>query len=527
MKKKCCFVSVILVLILICSNGLSYSIEKDADNHVYRRIFINNPISLDPKKLEGTFSMHLVLQMAESLLSIEKNRIAPAVAKRWEISKDLLEYTFYLDQTSKFDNGQQITAKDVVNTYKYLLSKDSLLLQELSVIEGAIDYIKGSSNEVKGIVALSSNIVKIKLIKPFASFLEMIASPLFAIYPKSSLTLLNEKKVVPVVSSGPYKLVNYLPDKTIVLEKNRFYRNADSVYYDKIIYSKVKSKEKALVSFEQLKYDDIWPYFVKELPISINSHFKKIPVTNPMITYIGFNLYKPIVNRISFRKFIAKNIAVEGYLSKLGLPSHYKSNRFIPRGVIGFREIPFDKNYNVKEDSLELLQKSGCTITKKCVLELIYEKDDLEALEILFEPLKKYNSYVELHLKFIPRIPWYDSFIKQEYSMIYLSYVPRYYSPHSVVTYLLDDAYYPGLKRENIKVLIEQTQHVKDKSLIASLYQQVDDDLCKQYVVIPLYHGNVPYFYVSKDIIGYEQPVYDAALLKIKDLKPNNIQNEN
>ena len=60
-------------------------------------------------------------QVYDTLLYKDNNgRFNPWLADRWEISEDGIEYTFYLHDGVKWDDGVPFTAKDVEYTYNYL-----------------------------------------------------------------------------------------------------------------------------------------------------------------------------------------------------------------------------------------------------------------------------------------------------------------------------------------------------------------------------------------------------------------------
>jgi peptide/nickel transport system substrate-binding protein len=56
----------------------------------------------------------------------EKGGIGPGVAERWELAKDGLSWTFYLQKGLKWHNGDPLTAHDVKFSLERTMSKDSI-----------------------------------------------------------------------------------------------------------------------------------------------------------------------------------------------------------------------------------------------------------------------------------------------------------------------------------------------------------------------------------------------------------------
>lgn len=71
----------------------------------------------------GVFSL-----MYESLLTYKPDSLeyAPNIACRWEISDDLLEYTFWLNPNARWSDGRPITAEDVVWTWHAIVDPRNL-----------------------------------------------------------------------------------------------------------------------------------------------------------------------------------------------------------------------------------------------------------------------------------------------------------------------------------------------------------------------------------------------------------------
>ena len=85
------------------------------------------PKSLNPYLDNNTFSYQVFGSLYESLLGTDPvtSDYAPGLARRWEISKDKRQFTFYLDPLARWSDGQPITAEDVLWTFNAVMAPES------------------------------------------------------------------------------------------------------------------------------------------------------------------------------------------------------------------------------------------------------------------------------------------------------------------------------------------------------------------------------------------------------------------
>ncbi|MEZ4678306.1 MAG: ABC transporter substrate-binding protein [Caldilineaceae bacterium] len=114
-----------------------------APEHSLRIAFSNIPTQFDPAIWSGNSAVQLGFAVYEGLVRVDHQLVAqPALAERWEVSDDLLTWTFTLRQDVLFHHGTPFTARDVVYTYERLFdpSTESPLRTVLSFIN-AIDAV--------------------------------------------------------------------------------------------------------------------------------------------------------------------------------------------------------------------------------------------------------------------------------------------------------------------------------------------------------------------------------------------------
>jgi oligopeptide transport system substrate-binding protein len=139
------------------------------------------PDNLDPNRSSFATEAAVIRQVFEPLLNFDKDlKPVPAAASGYDVSPDGKTYTFHLKQGAKWSDGQPVTAKDFVYSFKRIL--DPALAAEYASffsdagIVGAADYNsgKGSADDV-GVKATDDNTLQIQLENPSGYFPNLVA----------------------------------------------------------------------------------------------------------------------------------------------------------------------------------------------------------------------------------------------------------------------------------------------------------------------------------------------------------------
>jgi oligopeptide transport system substrate-binding protein len=122
------FLSVSLFLVGCTSSASNHFWGKTAapKDNVLRYITGSEPESLDPAFGTGQPEARIYMALYDGLLEYHPKTMEPipAIAESWEINKDGTEYVFHLRHNAKFSNGDPITAKDFVYTFRRALSPE-------------------------------------------------------------------------------------------------------------------------------------------------------------------------------------------------------------------------------------------------------------------------------------------------------------------------------------------------------------------------------------------------------------------
>jgi oligopeptide transport system substrate-binding protein len=93
-------------------------------DNIMRYVSGSEPETLDPQISDGQPEARIYMALYEGLVEYDPKTTAPvpALAERWEVNKDSSELTFHLRRNGRFSNGDPITARDFVYTFRRGLS---------------------------------------------------------------------------------------------------------------------------------------------------------------------------------------------------------------------------------------------------------------------------------------------------------------------------------------------------------------------------------------------------------------------
>lgn len=164
--------------------------------------------TLDPTLNASQAAMELTLHVFDSLLTYDEDyRLIPNLASDWTVSDDGLRYTFTLADGILFHDGSRMEAEDVIAS----IERARQIGQNAATLNDVIDTLEATDERT----------VVMTLTRPYGAILEILATPLpqVAIMPAEHATNLNTLNPPDLVGTGPYRIVEWVPDQALVLER--------------------------------------------------------------------------------------------------------------------------------------------------------------------------------------------------------------------------------------------------------------------------------------------------------------------
>src|SRR6266545_4750539 len=162
--------------------------------------------------------------------------VIPEVAKGFpKVSKDGKTQTIELRPTYRFHTGRRITAANFVAAFNRDASPklQSPATAYLHEIVGADAVIDGKARTIAGVRALSPYRLQIRTNRPLGDLVSRLTMPFFC--PIATTTPLQE--IDDPLGSGPYYVAARIPDRQIVLKRNRFYHGRRPAKVDQVVWT--------------------------------------------------------------------------------------------------------------------------------------------------------------------------------------------------------------------------------------------------------------------------------------------------
>lgn len=280
-----------------CGKG-SQRVSLDENGNIKNITEINSPESgeYDPAGAAAYVYFSFQSYCLEGLIGYdESGMIVPAAAESWDISEDGLVYTFHIREDEKWSDGSDVTAADFKNTMVRALdpNKGSWYVDFLFVIKGAQEAFEGTAGiEELGVECLDDKTLEITLKQPCSYFLDLCKLPTYM--PSNCTYATNEDEEWDMdpeknLCNGPYHLTERSPGSSIVMEKNEYYHDADSVTVEAIT-DRFMDDDQAKAAVYESGEATIWTSASSSIAEKYQGKedlsFTEIPQTN----YILFNV---------------------------------------------------------------------------------------------------------------------------------------------------------------------------------------------------------------------------------------------
>ncbi len=188
------------------------------------------PTKLDPVWSSARTDQLVLAQVIEGLVRNSRDsKIEAALADKWTISEDGLNYTFHLRPGVKFHNGKAVTPEDVIASLER---------------SRTLGTSKWTLAEVASMSKVDDATVKITLTTKVASFLPRLATNPNAIFPKEEIDKVGKEEFSQPIGTGPFVVKEWVRNDKLTLDKNPNYWDlgADGKplpYLDQLVFQQV------------------------------------------------------------------------------------------------------------------------------------------------------------------------------------------------------------------------------------------------------------------------------------------------
>ena len=335
-----------VILAVVCIASPSVGQEQ-----VFRINNMVEPESLDPGVVTGVPEHRILSNLFEGLTTTDPKDLSPrpGMAASWTVSRDGTVYTFKF-RDARWTDNKPVTAHDFVYAWERVLNPKmgAKYAQQLFYLKNGEDYNKGQTTDFSqvGVKALDDRTLQVTLRCPTAYFLDLTSFYTLYPVPRWAIEAHGKDWVKPgkIVSNGPFRLVSWVPQKELVLEKNPQHWDAGTVRLQKVVFLPTDDVNTAYKQF--LAGESDWVPTVPPAQIDGARNRAEFYVSPYLGTYyFRFNLTKPPINDIRVRKALSMAVDRESLTKFVTKAGEIPTSTFVPAGMRGYegvRGLAFD-----------------------------------------------------------------------------------------------------------------------------------------------------------------------------------------
>lgn len=317
-----------------------------------------NPESLSPILNTNTTSFDVTGQMYESLVAFKKGttQIRPALAERWMVSSDGLEYRFFLRKGVKWHSNawfkptRDLNADDVIFSIERQWNPKHPFFK---VSKGQYAYFNDMNmgQVLASVEKLDEHVVSIKLKQPVAALLANLAMPWASIYSAEYAQTLLEKQTSErideqPIGTGPFEFVGYKKNATVQFKAFEGYWAGQGKVQSLTFL--IEPNSTVRLAHLQSGACQIMAYpSPVDLPLIMKSaHLKLLSQTGLNVGYMAYNTEKKPFDDVRVRR--ALNMAI----NKRKILRAVYNHTAVP-AVNPFPPIQWSYNRDVEEDEYD------------------------------------------------------------------------------------------------------------------------------------------------------------------------------
>lgn len=468
------------------------------------------PADLDPQTVIGAPESKIIRALMEGLLTPHPETLEPrpGVAEDWDVSPDGRVYTFRLRADARWSNGDPVTARDFVGSWRRMLtpSLGAEYAYMLFLVEGAEAYHRGELTDFgqTGFRALDDRTVEVTLRHPTGYFPSLLLHQswwpvhLPTVERHGGLERKGTDWTRPEnhVGNGPFVLKDWRPNQVITVTRSPTYWGREHVRLDEVRFYPVESTDTEERMFRTGQLD-----VTSTVPLSKIDPYRRdqpdlIRIDPFMATaYFRFNVNRPALQDSRIRRALGLTIDRVSLATNVLRGTKEPAYVFTPPGTAGFEPAP---QFGYDPDGARaLLAEAGHPSGRGLApIEILYPTSDngriiCEALQQMWRrelgiDVRLLNQEWKVYL---------DALTTQSYDVAWSAWVGDYVDPMTFLDQMVTDGgnNRTGWSSPRYDRLIEEVQRVTETDARNALFQEMEEILGAEAPIAPLYHYMVNY----------------------------------
>ncbi len=493
-----------VVMLAGCSSDNKTRVEIGNEKQILHIGNGDEPADVDPHVTTGIPEYHIQLALFEGLVSksSETLEIVPGVAESWQASEDATVYTFVLREDARWSNGEPMTAKDFVWSWKRALMPGlgNQYAYSLFVVKNAEAYFNGDIEnfDMVGVKALGPHVLQVELEHPTPYFLQLLDH--HSLYPVHRETIekfgaADERgtewtRPENFVGNGPFTIKTWSPNEVFVVEKNLEYWDADAIELNEIHFYPVQQ-----TTTEERMYRAGQLHIIQDLPAQkIETYQQENPedlrTTPHFATYFyRMNVLRPPFDDARVRKALAYSIDREKLTELVTKGGEIPAFNLTPPEVNGYTaevKMPFDIKL-AKELLADAGYPNGSGFPETTIL--YNTMDDHQKIAVAIQQM--WNSALNVRITLVNQ-DWkvfLSNLRTKNFDIARGGWVGDYYDPNTFLDMFVTAGgnNQTGWSNPHYDELIRLAGQAKSQEERYDYFQQAETILVEEVPIIPLY----------------------------------------
>lgn len=505
-KKKICF-----ILSFFLASASWGETPKKGGTLVFGRG--GDSTSLDPAVVTDGESLNVTDNIFDNLVThkVDSTEIIPHLATSWDISKDGLNYTFYLRKNVSFHDGTPVDAEAV--KFSFMRQKDKN--HPAYGFAGPYVYFTslGLDSIIKDIEVKDTHTVVFHLNRAEAPFLATLAMQSLAIVSPTAVMKYKQAFGKNPVGSGPFKFQRWEKNQKITLTANENYWDG-TPYLSKVIFRAIPDNSTRLLEMIAGRIhvmDNPNPQDLAVLKAKLGDNVVITSKPGFNIGYLALNMDKKPFDNLKVRLAIAHAINKKGIVEAVYDNEAEIAKNPLPPSLWGYNDSIKDYEFNLTK-AKELLKEAGypdgfSTTLWAMPVPRPYMPDGRKVAEVIQADLQKIGIKVQ-----IVSYEWgtyLDKAQQGEHDMGLFGWTGDIGDPDNFLYVLLDKdsaqkpaqnySFYRSEELHNVLMDAKQTFDIEKRK---QLYQTAQEIIHRDVPMIPLVHSvtSVP---IQKNVANF------------------------
>lgn len=452
------------------------------------------PRSLDPLDSDSVYESLPVNQIFDTLVRTDASlNVVPALAETWTISRDGRVYDFRLRLAVRFHDGTTLEAEDVAFTIRRALRRgpSSLVFPYLLVIEDAEAYAAGRREDLPGVQAIDAQTVRIRLARPYPSFLEVLAMDSVSIVPRSRVEEGGEGSFArSPVGTGPFQLAEWSEER-MTLERNpAHFGGAPPLRGIEIGFLRADEDDFGEARFANGQLDLLEP-MTESLPrLASDPGVHLYRYQELTLSFLGLNTQAPPLDQVWLRQAIAHALDRQALVQD-SPDVRRDAVGILPPGIVGYTPAPKALAHD-PERARQLLREAGHPGGRGIPPIKLFNPSHGTAVMRVVERLRTDLDVVGLRLEEVP-VTWAEMSERLEHGtteIFLLAWVADLSDPDAFMSMFRSDGTgnYFGYRDARTDELLAQGAAELDPVRRGRIYRSLERHVLEQAPLVPLYH---------------------------------------